>query len=98
MKLKQQVEDYVHEFFKKTMCKKAFSYVIYPVPGQEDWPKTGTRVLILLCSEKSEVESKLKEGNLHLRFQCLETVQEWEPLHVATAVKLAIGTLLALLT
>jgi hypothetical protein len=63
--------------------------------------KTGQRlepgILILLCSKKSLVESRLKEGNLHLRFLSLERVQGWEPLHVATAVKLAIGTLLALL-
>jgi hypothetical protein len=25
------------------MYKKAFSYVVYPVPGVEDWPKTNTR-------------------------------------------------------
>jgi hypothetical protein len=43
MKIKQQPEDYVHDFFKKPMYKKAFSYVVYPVPGAEDWPKTNTR-------------------------------------------------------
>jgi hypothetical protein len=43
MKIKQQPEDYVHDFFKKPMYKKAFSNVVYPMPGVEDWPKTNTR-------------------------------------------------------
>jgi hypothetical protein len=43
MKIKQQPENYVHDFFKKPMYKKAFSFVVYPVPGAKDWPKTNTR-------------------------------------------------------
>jgi hypothetical protein len=43
MKIKQQPEDYVRDFFKKQMYKKAFSIVVYPVLGAEDWPKTNTR-------------------------------------------------------
>ena len=42
MKVKQFPEDYVHDFFKKPMYKEAFKYVVYPVPGSEDWPKTNT--------------------------------------------------------
>jgi hypothetical protein len=43
MKIKRQPEDYVHDFFKKPMYKKAFSFVVYPVSGPEDLPKTNTR-------------------------------------------------------
>ena len=42
-KIKQNAEDYVHDFFKKPMYKEAYSYVVYPVPGPDEWPKTDTR-------------------------------------------------------
>ncbi|KAM0829400.1 hypothetical protein ACQ4PT_066876 [Festuca glaucescens] len=42
LKLSQHPEDYVHDFFKKPMYKKAFSYTVYPVPGPEDWTRTDT--------------------------------------------------------
>ena len=41
MKAKQFPEDYVSPFFKKPMYIEAYKPVIYPVPGQHDWPKTG---------------------------------------------------------
>nr|XP_051222305.1 uncharacterized protein LOC127340602 [Lolium perenne] len=43
MKLSQHAEDYVHDFFKKPMYEKAFSYTVYPVPGPEDWNTTDTQ-------------------------------------------------------
>jgi hypothetical protein len=43
MKLSQHAEDYVHDFFKKPMYEKAFSYTVYPVPGSEDWNTTNTQ-------------------------------------------------------
>ena len=41
-KVKQVPEDYVSDVFKKQMYKQAFKFVVYPVPGPEDWPKTNT--------------------------------------------------------
>ncbi|KAM0891124.1 hypothetical protein ACQ4PT_026581 [Festuca glaucescens] len=42
IKAKQKPEDYVSKFFKKPMYIEAFKPMIFPVPGQHDWPKTDT--------------------------------------------------------
>uniref|UniRef100_A0ACD5VMN3 Uncharacterized protein n=1 Tax=Avena sativa TaxID=4498 RepID=A0ACD5VMN3_AVESA len=39
-KAKEFPEDYVSNFFKKTMYKEAYKNLIYPVPGQHGWTKT----------------------------------------------------------
>ena len=40
IKVEQQIEDYVHDFFKKPLYQETFKHVIYPVPGPEDWTRT----------------------------------------------------------
>jgi hypothetical protein len=40
IKAKQKPEDYVSKFFMKPMYIEAFKPMIFPVPGQHDWPKT----------------------------------------------------------
>ena len=42
-KAKLRPEDFVHDFFKKPMYLAAYNPIIYPVPGQDLWPKTNTR-------------------------------------------------------
>jgi hypothetical protein len=42
IKARQKPEDYVSPFFKKSMYVEAFKPMIYPVPGEHDWPKTNT--------------------------------------------------------
>jgi hypothetical protein len=39
---KEYPEDYVSDFFKKPMYKKAYKNLIYPVPGPHGWTKTDT--------------------------------------------------------
>jgi hypothetical protein len=42
VKCHQQPEDYVHDFFKKPMYLEAYKNVIYPVPGEDEWPRTAS--------------------------------------------------------
>ena len=41
-KAKLHPEDFVNAFFKKPMYQQAYSPIVYPVPGPDLWPKTGT--------------------------------------------------------
>ncbi|XP_037483239.1 uncharacterized protein LOC119362146 [Triticum dicoccoides] len=43
VKAKLQPEDFVADFFKKEMYKKAFAHIIFPVPGPNLWPRTKTQ-------------------------------------------------------
>lgn len=42
-KVKLHPEDFVHEFFKKSMYKEAYKHNIYPIPGSDSWLKTPTQ-------------------------------------------------------
>ena len=41
-KAKLHPEDFVSDFFKKPMYQAAYNPIVYPVPGPDLWPKTGT--------------------------------------------------------
>ena len=43
VKAKLQPEDFVADFFKKEMYKKAFAHIIFPVPGPNLLPRTRTQ-------------------------------------------------------
>jgi hypothetical protein len=43
VKAKLQPEDFVDDFFKKAMYKKAYGHIIFPVPGPNLWPRTRTQ-------------------------------------------------------
>ena len=42
-KAKLRPEDFVHDVFKKPMYLAAYNPIIFPVPGQDLWPKTNSR-------------------------------------------------------
>jgi len=41
-KQKLHPEDYVSEFFKKTLYFETYKEIIYPVPGPDCWPQSNT--------------------------------------------------------
>ncbi|KAM3410369.1 hypothetical protein ACQJBY_002527 [Aegilops geniculata] len=41
-KAKLHPEDFVSDFFKKPMYQAAYNPIVYPVPGPDLWPNTGT--------------------------------------------------------
>lgn len=68
IKAKQRPEDYVSHFFKKEMYVKAFKPIIYPVPGQHGWPKTGTADIIPLVFhiKKGRKQEKRRKGKFEV--------------------------------
>jgi len=68
IKAKQKPEHYVSHFFKKDMYAKAFQPVIYPVPGQHAWPKTGTPDIIppYFHIKKGRKQEKRRKGKFEV--------------------------------
>ena len=91
-KTKLQPEDFVHDFFTKTMYKAAYSPIIYLVPGPDMWPMTEVGTLNLLSSNNTKAEHRLREERADMRSQLQKTLQGWPQSLVLIATKLAIDT------
>lgn len=68
IKAKQAPEQYVSPFFKKPMYVAAFEPIIYPVPGQHDWPKTETPDIIppVFHITKGRKQEKRRKGKFEV--------------------------------
>uniref|UniRef100_A0A452XZR0 Zinc finger PMZ-type domain-containing protein n=1 Tax=Aegilops tauschii subsp. strangulata TaxID=200361 RepID=A0A452XZR0_AEGTS len=86
VKAKLQPEDFVDDFFKKAMYKKAYGHIIFPVPGPNLWPRSRTQDIEPPVFRDKELGSnKQRGGKTNLRSQHQEIHLGWHPLLVATA-------------
>lgn len=68
IKSKQRPESFVSHFFRKEMYVRAFKPIIYPVPGQHGWPKTGTADIIrpVFHIKKGRKQEKRRKGRFEV--------------------------------
>ena len=61
---KQKPEQYVSDFFRKSMYVEAYKPIVYPVPGQHDWTKTPTPDIVppLFKITKGRNQEKRRKG------------------------------------